>query len=431
MIEEPGALNTSIKNIFTLILFILPALSFGQWVYMGDIDNPLNAAFASEDTIYEFTNEVHTPSWGTKGTVYGHKEELYVTDYYLGCCPMGDLVFTSKDTGILVYYSYGNVVIQQTNDGGHHWISPECSPIYRNEYSIQYLSPDVSFSIGDIYGSGQGIFSRCVEGHGVDTLRVPIHCDDHSKIYFINRYVGFIIGMDTTNTLLLLRTSDMGNSWKTVMKGKPNYYHCIHFPSINHGFIAGDSGRIYTTYNNGITWARSVIDTSITWKDIFFLNDSTGYVVGTKGNVYYTEDGGFTWVKQQIATDHDLVRVVFVSKSVGFICSYLWEYPTNDNYVGELFKLNLNPADSQHHPELYIVPNPSSGIFSVEIPKEFLFDKLLTVKVYDKTGRLVQDQSITSFYKNISVDLTKKSAGLYLITLSNGTKDYKGKLAKK
>jgi hypothetical protein len=212
-------------------------------------------------------------------------------------------------------------------------------------------------------------------------------------------------------------------------------YNCIFFPSYNNGFIAGDSGRVYKTINNGVTWIESIIDSNVTWKDIFFINDSCGFVVGLHGNVYYTSNAGIKWVKQQIPTNNDLVKVVFVSDSIGYICSY-WGYLSQVGELGELFETKNRGALGTFNivledpSELYVFPNPNSGIFTVLVPKEFDFEKYLNVKIYDNVGRLIQKQSILIEKKKIKINLSGTPAGIYLLNLSNGVKCYKAKIVK-
>ena len=96
--------------------------------------------------------------------------------------------------------------------------------------------------------------------------------------------------------------------------------HCVYslyFADDNTGWAAGFDGIIKTT-NGGITW-ESEYETTVTLKDIFFINSSVGWTVGDNGTIIKTIDGGDNWVLQNSGTTYDLESVFFIDLNTGFV----------------------------------------------------------------------------------------------------------------
>jgi hypothetical protein len=77
---------------------------------------------------------------------------------------------------------------------------------------------------------------------------------------------------------------------------------------------------------------------------------------------------------------------------------------------------------------LLIYPNPATGTCSIVIPKEFQNESVLTLSVYDVTGVLVQQIELNNETENFSLKIDQKAQGVYVAVLSNGKKEYKGKV---
>ena len=79
--------------------------------------------------------------------------------------------------------------------------------------------------------------------------------------------------------------------------------------------------------------------------------------------------------------------------------------------------------------DVKVVPNPSNGVFSVNIaPAEKLTPSI--VQIYDLTGKLVYTQTLASSELiTTSVDLSMYGAGIYLLRVSNGDFVYTEKIA--
>ena len=78
--------------------------------------------------------------------------------------------------------------------------------------------------------------------------------------------------------------------------------------------------------------------------------------------------------------------------------------------------------------ELLVYPNPATGTCSITMPDEFLYERSLTLSVYDAAGRLVQQMVLDNEAETPQLRLGLEAKGVYLVVLSNGRKEYKGKV---
>lgn len=92
-------------------------------------------------------------------------------------------------------------------------------------------------------------------------------------------------------------------------------------------------------------------------------------------------------------------------------------YKTSDGGTGTLLRFEDNTAEQQNVfvPEISIYPNPSTGIFTLEIniesPKEVI--------VYDILGNIVYSVS-NVLTKYPQLDLSSKSNGIYFVKVISG-----------
>jgi hypothetical protein len=78
--------------------------------------------------------------------------------------------------------------------------------------------------------------------------------------------------------------------------------------------------------------------------------------------------------------------------------------------------------------QLLIYANPNAGKCNITIPDELLKEKNLTLRVYDVTGRLIQQVPVEIQQEKIKVDLQEEAKGIYQVTLSGKKKTYSGKI---
>jgi len=77
---------------------------------------------------------------------------------------------------------------------------------------------------------------------------------------------------------------------------------------------------------------------------------------------------------------------------------------------------------------LSIYANPNTGRCNITIPDEFLNEKKLTLQVFDLQGKLIQQAPIEIIQGKIKLNIEAQAKGTYTAILSNGKKNYTGKI---
>ena len=68
--------------------------------------------------------------------------------------------------------------------------------------------------------------------------------------------------------------------------------------------------------------------------------------------------------------------------------------------------------------DLVLIPNPSSGIFKIQINGEYETNKLYDLKVIDCLGKIIESRRIV-LSNNLQIDLSSVSNGIYLLIISD------------
>jgi photosystem II stability/assembly factor-like uncharacterized protein len=126
-----------------------------------------------------------------------------------------------------------------------------------------------------------------------------------NDLYFVNDNDGWAVGgkSDCAATgcipigAILLRTKDAGDSWEsvTVANTKRTELASITFVNPTKGFAVGYS-TILETLDGGATWNETTIDDlGAIMKDIKFFGELNGLITCSFGKVVRTHDGGNSW----------------------------------------------------------------------------------------------------------------------------------------
>jgi len=78
--------------------------------------------------------------------------------------------------------------------------------------------------------------------------------------------------------------------------------------------------------------------------------------------------------------------------------------------------------------QLLVYPNPATGSCNITMPDEFLYESQLTLSVYDASGRLVRQMVLDNNAETPQLRLGLEAKGVYVVVLSNGRKEYRGKV---
>jgi len=78
--------------------------------------------------------------------------------------------------------------------------------------------------------------------------------------------------------------------------------------------------------------------------------------------------------------------------------------------------------------KLFIYANPTTGLCNINIPSAFEHEKNLLLYVYDQQGRLLKQTTIEMSEETIKLNMEALAKGMYTAVLSNGKKQFSGKI---
>ncbi len=223
-----------------------------------------------------------------------------------------------------------------------------------------------------------------------------------------------------SNQGVVLRTTDGGGSWDTVMYSPSRVVTAVSFPNASIGYAAGDS--IYRTTNGGATW-KGVSPIPVSVQGMSFKDPAVGTLIGSGGKIYRTRDNGGTWVLQQSNTTLDLRAVCFLDTSRGWAVGYRgivvrtvnggWGSPTStsDPAAGapDTYRLLSN------YPNPF---NPSTTI-RYELPRAS-YVKLGVCDVLGREVAVLVNDAKDAGYHSVSFDAAGLASGMYFYRLQAG-----------
>lgn len=131
-------------------------------------------------------------------------------------------------------------------------------------------------------------------------------------------------------------STDRGETWQQLDPGTSEDLYAVSFVDVSRGWVAGGAGTVRATDDGGQTWSVKDIgreDARIL--GLSFVDGAHGWAVGYDGvqnMILHTEDGGDSWTEQRAWTESlGLQDVSFADKEHGIVVSY-WEgnYWTED-----------------------------------------------------------------------------------------------------
>jgi photosystem II stability/assembly factor-like uncharacterized protein len=158
---------------------------------------------------------------------------------------------------------------------------------------------------------------------------------NNSSISMVDPNTGYIL-LDSTK---LIKTTNGGSNWYFVsniehIKLRLSYFQYLNFISSNTGFILSREGdyywrgsRLMRTSNAGMNWNTLIADTSFTLYEIDFPTSTIGYAGGSKHiwtgsfehfKIFKTINGGTSWDSIQNTLNMDVRCIEFIDGNTGF-----------------------------------------------------------------------------------------------------------------
>ncbi|HKW96473.1 MAG TPA: YCF48-related protein [Bryobacteraceae bacterium] len=122
----------------------------------------------------------------------------------------------------------------------------------------------------------------------------------------------------------VFRSDDGGRTWKSMGDVLRNDWETVFFVDDQHGWVAGNYGRLGATVDGGATWKELPPPLKGHFTKIQFISPQVGWLLpqgGSQGGPLATTDGGATWNTQYAGVDtgRPLMDMQFLNAQTGFL----------------------------------------------------------------------------------------------------------------
>ena len=284
-----------------------------------------------------------------------------------------DVEFVTDEKG---FVGSKNGLLFTTTDGGQNWTSQNLGTY--EIYNIIYTSDSVGFLLANEYVFNPGqttVFKTIDSGDSWFELPNSFFLETMtSAAYFVNNDIGYV-----SNSGLISKTMDGGNSWQTVFEP------------------------------GGFGYSQAVLSSNV-----FFLNPDTG-LVAFQRKIMRTYNGGTDWILEDLDSLMDPMSIILKVYCVDQLDCYgigwrnLLLSTRNDIVV-------LTLEDGHHNrlrTTINAFPNPFSQTVSIEFSDYNLF-KGAQLVLTNILGQEIRSWTVTS---NIEL-IDNLASGVYFLTVS-------------
>jgi hypothetical protein len=249
--------------------------------------------------------------------------------------------------------------------------------------------------------------------------------DNNGNCYFGSRFFGGYAVVDTdtvyaTGTTDFFFTKyDQNGNFKWVRQSNA---------TLNVGPIGTSSdgdGNVYVTGSfSGSATFGSFNLTASTPEDMFIARyDSSGSCIGVR------HAGQGIGRRPMIGTNASCIVGGYFKNTLTLGTTTLTSQGNEDIFIAKIDAIiGVGDQFRTTNNQLIIYANPNEGKCTVKIPDEFLHEQNLTLNIYDNSGKLIQQKTLTLNEDKIKLSLEEQAKGMYNVTLSNGKKSYNGKI---
>jgi len=229
--------------------------------------------------------------------------------------PFHDVHFSDRNTGVVcgglseVHFENGNIFI--TSDGGKKWKS--CVVSGGVIGSIPFVTDSLGFAAFSEGLRGKFILLETSDaGRSWYEKQFVVDWPDTSIDFCWSDNICFVSeneGWETTqfyaadsSGLVVLKTTNCGESWQPIWWKKNYVIHSLYFPSKDSGWAVGDFGVLiqYTAANG---WQEKKALTQLPLNKVYFCDEQSGFIAGGyliydgefKTIFFKTKNSGATW----------------------------------------------------------------------------------------------------------------------------------------
>lgn len=390
------------KIIISLVtLFILNNSVSAQWSNLTSGTNEFlfSITFPTVDTGYTISETGVL----RKTTNYGNNWNS------LGTFNGGQVLFSDAQTGFI----FGSNEILKSSNGGVSWTNKLTINSSRSITGLYFTDANTGYAASGDWTDSLLIFKTIDGGetwnlHSFDLINYGLVYN----LFFYNANLGFITNLDGQ----ILRTTDGGLNWTEVYISFGAPVNMIKFTSTTNGYASTDVEFLKTT-DGGTNWVVSNPPFSGIFASLDITPNGTIHITGgnglNAGTLIKSIDDGATWTQTGTSTQ-SFYGIDFVNDTIGYTSG------TNGaimRYGSVLLNVQENNLD-----DFSIYPNPSHGLINFA-NRDF---KINEIEVYDQLGRQV------FFEKNIShsIDITSFNNGIYFLEIKTDSGIFREKIIK-
>ena len=186
-------------------------------------------------------------------------------------------------------------------------------------HSVFFLDQNRGWAVGS-----KGTVLQTEDGGNTWTPRGASTNDVVRDVFFVDEKNGWLVVEVNVYELktkeepraYLMKTSDGGGHWKRIeIKGFDIDAILVRavFTRNGRGWVFGEGGSIYTTYDGGETWTKLRSPTRRLLLGGIFVDDARGWIVGAGATIIQTSDGGETWYQSLLPQVEKSVRFTATS----------------------------------------------------------------------------------------------------------------------
>ena len=217
------------------------------------------------------------------------------------------------------------------------------------------------------------------------------------------------------------RTTDGGATWSYVSFGNPDLKGFISYLAVDptnaervYVTLSGYSPgmKVFMSPDGGASWANysgtlpNVPANCITYQK----GSNEGLYIGTDVGVFYRDATMSDWVPYQ----NGLPVVVVTELEISYFNNKLWAGTFGRGlWSTDLYSSTVGVASQSIDDDVYVFPNPNTGLFTVHVPEGMQYD----IVVFNVLGEQVYEERDVNASQR-TIELCDVTSGMYLVRLS-------------
>ncbi len=159
---------------------------------------------------------------------------------------------------------------------------------------------------------------------------------------------------------VIARTNNYGATWEFTYTD--NNLFAVHFPTESIGYAVGSCDAVHKTINGGDSWELlSPGAGNSGFTNVFFIDELNGFVAGVDDIFYRTSDGGENWINIDLPNASDYTEITFVDSATGFVLTGSKLFKTSDSGFDWSEEITL-PSATQNYITMFWVDENTGWI---------------------------------------------------------------------